>query len=379
MWECDYPHSDSTWPTAPEALTKSLDGVSDHDIDRITHLNAMKHFHYDPFTTLGGKENCTVGALRQQVVGPRRRRSARSSGTASPSGAPSQPTCSTPPRSRLRRRPAAGAVATSHTTRRETPSHGQSTLRLPRPRGRRLDLRARSRRRAGRLGRRRHQGRAPRDRGPAAGPGLDGPDPRRRQARSTTSSSSPTGASAASASTSAPTAGGTSSTSWPRPSDVFLTSFLPAVRQRLKIDVEHIRAVNPDIVYARGSGPGPARPRPREARLRRLHLLGPGWRSPTPSPRRTASGPSADGRPSATWPGAWPSPAGSPPACCSGPPPARHRSSTCRCWAWPCGCSPRTSWPPASTAATRCPSSTGAPRPTRWSATTGPATTGSSP
>src|SRR5688500_2077065 len=31
-------------------------------------------------------------------------------------------------------------------------------------------------------------------------------------------------------------------------SDVFLTSFLPAVRQRLQIDVEHIRAVNPSIV-----------------------------------------------------------------------------------------------------------------------------------
>ena len=40
-------------------------------------------------------------------------------------------------------------------------------------------------------------------------------------------------------------------------SDVFLTSFLPAVRQRLKIDVEHIRSVNPRIVYARGSGQGP--------------------------------------------------------------------------------------------------------------------------
>jgi hypothetical protein len=69
MWECDYPHSDSTWPTAPEALTKSLGGLSDHDIDRITHLNAMNHFHYDPFTALGGKENCTVGALRKKAEG----------------------------------------------------------------------------------------------------------------------------------------------------------------------------------------------------------------------------------------------------------------------------------------------------------------------
>jgi predicted TIM-barrel fold metal-dependent hydrolase len=69
MWECDYPHSDSTWPTAPEKLTESISTVSDHDIDRITHLNAMRHFHFDPFTTLGGKENCTVGALRGQAVG----------------------------------------------------------------------------------------------------------------------------------------------------------------------------------------------------------------------------------------------------------------------------------------------------------------------
>ncbi len=44
-------------------------GISDHDVDRITHLNAMHHFHFDPFTTLGGKENCTVGALRGQAVG----------------------------------------------------------------------------------------------------------------------------------------------------------------------------------------------------------------------------------------------------------------------------------------------------------------------
>ena len=48
---------------------KGLDGVSDHDIDRITHLNAMRHYSYDPFTVLGGKENCTVGALRQKAMG----------------------------------------------------------------------------------------------------------------------------------------------------------------------------------------------------------------------------------------------------------------------------------------------------------------------
>ncbi len=38
--------------------------------------------------------------------------------------------------------------------------------------------------------------------------------------------------------------------------DVFLTNYLPAQRQKLKFDVEHIRAVNPNIVYARGSAYG---------------------------------------------------------------------------------------------------------------------------
>jgi crotonobetainyl-CoA:carnitine CoA-transferase CaiB-like acyl-CoA transferase len=38
--------------------------------------------------------------------------------------------------------------------------------------------------------------------------------------------------------------------------DVFLTNYLPAARQKLRIDLEHIRAVNPDIIYARGSGYG---------------------------------------------------------------------------------------------------------------------------
>lgn len=38
--------------------------------------------------------------------------------------------------------------------------------------------------------------------------------------------------------------------------DVFLTNYLPKARQKLKIDLEHIRAVNPAIIYARGSAYG---------------------------------------------------------------------------------------------------------------------------
>jgi len=72
MWECDYPHSDSTWPASPEKVLEhfeTVSGISDHDIDRITHLNAMKHFSYAPFPLLGGKDRCTVAALRARAAG----------------------------------------------------------------------------------------------------------------------------------------------------------------------------------------------------------------------------------------------------------------------------------------------------------------------
>jgi crotonobetainyl-CoA:carnitine CoA-transferase CaiB-like acyl-CoA transferase len=42
--------------------------------------------------------------------------------------------------------------------------------------------------------------------------------------------------------------------------DVFLTSYLPGRRKRLGIDLETIRAANPDIIYVAGSGYGPAGP-----------------------------------------------------------------------------------------------------------------------
>ncbi len=41
-----------------------------------------------------------------------------------------------------------------------------------------------------------------------------------------------------------------------RTCDVFLTNYLPRHRQKNKFDVEHIRAVNPKIIYARGSAWG---------------------------------------------------------------------------------------------------------------------------
>jgi crotonobetainyl-CoA:carnitine CoA-transferase CaiB-like acyl-CoA transferase len=41
-----------------------------------------------------------------------------------------------------------------------------------------------------------------------------------------------------------------------RTSDVFLTNFLPGARRRLRIDLADVRAVNPGIIYVRGSGFG---------------------------------------------------------------------------------------------------------------------------
>jgi crotonobetainyl-CoA:carnitine CoA-transferase CaiB-like acyl-CoA transferase len=38
--------------------------------------------------------------------------------------------------------------------------------------------------------------------------------------------------------------------------DVFLTNYLPRQRQKMKFDIEHIRAANPNIIYARGSAYG---------------------------------------------------------------------------------------------------------------------------
>ena len=66
-YECDYPHSDSVWPDSADYLLKTLGDISPTAIEKITHLNAMKLFKFDAFSALGGRENCTAGALRRQA------------------------------------------------------------------------------------------------------------------------------------------------------------------------------------------------------------------------------------------------------------------------------------------------------------------------
>jgi len=64
-WECDYPHSDTQWPHAPEMLWEAVKQLPKEEIDKITHLNANRDFSFSPFEGMGGRQNCTVGALRQ--------------------------------------------------------------------------------------------------------------------------------------------------------------------------------------------------------------------------------------------------------------------------------------------------------------------------
>jgi len=68
-WECDYPHGDAEWPRSPESLEPQLAGVPQDEVDRITHLNAMRLFRYDPFEAMGGRDKCTVEALRARAEG----------------------------------------------------------------------------------------------------------------------------------------------------------------------------------------------------------------------------------------------------------------------------------------------------------------------
>lgn len=66
-YEVDYPHSDTPWPNAPEVLWKSVQYLSDVQIDKITHLNAMRDYKFDLFGHAPRNE-LTVGALRAKAA-----------------------------------------------------------------------------------------------------------------------------------------------------------------------------------------------------------------------------------------------------------------------------------------------------------------------
>ena len=72
-WECDYPHTDTTWPESPEHAWGELQGAgcSDEEIHKITWENACRFFDWDPFEHTDAR-----GRHRRRAPGPcpRRRR-----------------------------------------------------------------------------------------------------------------------------------------------------------------------------------------------------------------------------------------------------------------------------------------------------------------
>jgi hypothetical protein len=82
-YECDYPHSDTLWPEAPEHLYNSLKHLTDAQIDKVTHLNSMRFFNFDLFKYFK-REEVTVGALRAKAAAVGVDTSPKSSGGAAP-------------------------------------------------------------------------------------------------------------------------------------------------------------------------------------------------------------------------------------------------------------------------------------------------------
>ena len=68
-WEPDLATDGPGWRTAPETLGDVFAAcdVTDAEIDRITHRNAMQWYSFDPFSNLD-RDTCTVGALRTSVA-----------------------------------------------------------------------------------------------------------------------------------------------------------------------------------------------------------------------------------------------------------------------------------------------------------------------
>jgi hypothetical protein len=58
------------WPGAPEELDGVMKeyAVPDTDVDKMTHLNAMRWYSFDPFSHVP-REEATVGALRRAAEG----------------------------------------------------------------------------------------------------------------------------------------------------------------------------------------------------------------------------------------------------------------------------------------------------------------------
>ena len=88
-WECDYPHSDSSWPTAPESIAEYGDALSERELAKITHENAIRIFSFDPFTHVPASRPRSGRCARRRPMSTwrsgRRRGSRRPATRSSPS------------------------------------------------------------------------------------------------------------------------------------------------------------------------------------------------------------------------------------------------------------------------------------------------------
>jgi predicted TIM-barrel fold metal-dependent hydrolase len=82
-YECDYPHSDTLWPYAPERLWDCVQCLTEEQIAKVTHKNAMRFFRFDPFKHHARKD-LTVGALRAKAASDKVDITPHSCGGASP-------------------------------------------------------------------------------------------------------------------------------------------------------------------------------------------------------------------------------------------------------------------------------------------------------
>lgn len=89
-YEVDYPHSDAPWPNAPEVLWRSAQHLTDSQIDKITHLNAMRTYSF-PLYDYASREDLTVGALRARAKTDGVDTTPKSSGGAAPLAAGETP------------------------------------------------------------------------------------------------------------------------------------------------------------------------------------------------------------------------------------------------------------------------------------------------
>ena len=82
-YECDYPHSDALWPEVPEYLWEGLKRLTDTQIDKVTHQNALNWLHHDMFS-YRQRHELSVGALRAQAKADQVDTTPISSGGAAP-------------------------------------------------------------------------------------------------------------------------------------------------------------------------------------------------------------------------------------------------------------------------------------------------------